>query len=135
MHANVGHLVSLDFFIFYNSHIQWLATGRWFSPDTPVSSTNKTDHHDITEILLKVALSNIKQPNHQHEIVYISCRLYISVIYCVISSSTFFNIGVWNFTVPVCVHVCWNWTPKIIKNSSILPPMNNMNNYLSPQII
>jgi hypothetical protein len=33
---------------------QWLATGRWFSPGTPVSSTNKTDHHDITEILLKV---------------------------------------------------------------------------------
>jgi hypothetical protein len=32
---------------------QWLATGRWFSPDIPVSSTNKTDLHDITEILLK----------------------------------------------------------------------------------
>ena len=26
---------------------------------TPVSSTNKTDRHDITEILLKVALSTI----------------------------------------------------------------------------
>ena len=26
---------------------QWLAAGWWFSPDTPVSSTNKTDHHDI----------------------------------------------------------------------------------------
>jgi len=26
---------------------------------TPVSSTNKTDHHDITEILLKVALNTI----------------------------------------------------------------------------
>ena len=38
---------------------QWLATGRWFSP---VSSTNKTDRHDITEILLKVALNTI---NHQ----------------------------------------------------------------------
>ena len=25
----------------------------------PVSSTNKTDHHDITEILLKVALNSI----------------------------------------------------------------------------
>jgi len=25
----------------------------------PVSSTNKTDHHDITEILLKVALNTI----------------------------------------------------------------------------
>jgi hypothetical protein len=38
---------------------QWLTTGRWFSPDPPVSSTNKTDHHDITEILLKAALNII----------------------------------------------------------------------------
>jgi hypothetical protein len=28
-----------------------------------VSSTNKTDRHDITEILLKVALNTIKQTN------------------------------------------------------------------------
>ena len=33
--------------------------GSWFPPVTPVSSTNKTDLHDITEILLKVALSII----------------------------------------------------------------------------
>ena len=38
-----------------------LATGRWFSPSPPVSFTNKTDRHDITEILLKVALNTIKQ--------------------------------------------------------------------------
>jgi hypothetical protein len=41
-------------------------TGRWFSPGTPVSSTNKTDCHDITEILLIVALNTINllsQPN------------------------------------------------------------------------
>jgi hypothetical protein len=38
---------------------QWLGTGLWFSPETPVSSTNKTDCHDITEILLKVALNTI----------------------------------------------------------------------------
>ena len=38
---------------------QWLAAGRWFSLGTPVSSTNKTDRHDITEILLKVALNTI----------------------------------------------------------------------------
>ena len=25
-------------------------TGQWFSLGTPVSSTNKTDHHNITEI-------------------------------------------------------------------------------------
>jgi hypothetical protein len=31
-----------------------------------VSSTNKTDRHDITEILLKVALSTIKQTNNIH---------------------------------------------------------------------
>jgi hypothetical protein len=36
-----------------------------FSPGPPVSSTNKTDCHDITEILLKVALNTIKQTNKQ----------------------------------------------------------------------
>jgi hypothetical protein len=29
---------------------QWLVTGRWFSLGTPVSSTNKTDCHDTTEV-------------------------------------------------------------------------------------
>jgi hypothetical protein len=29
----------------------------------PVFSTNNTDHHDITEILLKVAKNTIKQTN------------------------------------------------------------------------
>ena len=38
---------------------QGLVTGGWFSPGTPVSSTNKTDRHDITEIVLKMALSTI----------------------------------------------------------------------------
>ena len=32
---------------------QWFAAGRWFSPCTPVSTINKTDHHHITEIFLK----------------------------------------------------------------------------------
>ena len=38
---------------------QWLVAGRWFSQRTPVSSTNKTDLHNITEILLKVVLNTI----------------------------------------------------------------------------
>ena len=38
---------------------QWFTAGRWFSSGTSVSSTNKTDFHDITEILLKVALHTI----------------------------------------------------------------------------
>ena len=38
---------------------QLLVAVLWFTPGTPVSSTNKTDRHDITEILLKVALNTI----------------------------------------------------------------------------
>jgi hypothetical protein len=37
-------------------------TGQWFSPGILVSSSNKTDCHNITEILLKVA-SNTINPN------------------------------------------------------------------------
>ena len=33
----------------------------WFSQDIPVSSINKTVCHDITEILLKVALNSINK--------------------------------------------------------------------------
>jgi hypothetical protein len=35
--------------------------GQWFSPGTPISSTNKTDRNDITEILLKVMLNTTNQ--------------------------------------------------------------------------
>jgi hypothetical protein len=38
---------------------QWLATDLWFSSGTLASSTNKSDIHDITEIVLKVALNTI----------------------------------------------------------------------------
>jgi hypothetical protein len=38
-------------------------TCPWLSP---VYSTNKTDRHDITEILLKVALNTIKQTKKQN---------------------------------------------------------------------
>jgi hypothetical protein len=35
------------------------AAGRLSSPDTPVSSINKSDHHDLTEMFLKLALKSI----------------------------------------------------------------------------
>jgi hypothetical protein len=40
---------------------QWLAAGRLFSPDSPVSSINKNDRHDIIVIWLKVALNTKNQ--------------------------------------------------------------------------
>jgi hypothetical protein len=45
----------------YRQHLWAELIIRWFSLGTPVSSTNKTDRHDVTEILLKVALSTINQ--------------------------------------------------------------------------
>jgi hypothetical protein len=39
---------------------QWLATSLWFSQGSPVFSTNKTDRHNITIIVLKVAFNTIK---------------------------------------------------------------------------
>ena len=51
---------------------QWFATGQWFSPGTPVSFTNKTDRHDITEILLKVVLNTI---NHSKIKCWMKCNI------------------------------------------------------------
>jgi hypothetical protein len=36
----------------------------WFSPGTLVSFTNKTDSHDIAEILLKTALNTMTLKHH-----------------------------------------------------------------------
>ena len=38
---------------------QWRSVGRWYSPGSSVSSTNKSECHDIAEILLKVILNTI----------------------------------------------------------------------------
>jgi hypothetical protein len=40
----------------FEINYQW-----WFSPGTPASSATKTGHHDIAEILLKVALNTKNQ--------------------------------------------------------------------------
>ena len=47
----------------------------WFSPRTLVSSTNKTDPHDIADILLKVALKTIKK--QQQKPIYITSENFI----------------------------------------------------------
>jgi hypothetical protein len=52
--------------------------GRWFSLGTSVSSANKTECHDITEILLKVVLN--KQTNW---IFWYFCKLFYGHIFCI----------------------------------------------------
>jgi len=42
-----------------------LAHGRWFSPDTPASSTTKPGRHDTAEILLKEGLNTKNQNRNQ----------------------------------------------------------------------
>ena len=58
---------------------QRLAAGRWFAPGIPVSSTNKTDQYDITEILLKVALSTINHTK-QNVVIYMYIHKIIKII-------------------------------------------------------
>jgi hypothetical protein len=55
--VEIGSIVSEKVFLNDESTVD--KAGQWFSPGTPVSSTNKTDLHDIAEILLKVALNTI----------------------------------------------------------------------------
>jgi len=38
---------------------QWFAIGRWFSPGTPVSSTNKTDHRDMYMCLGGISFASV----------------------------------------------------------------------------
>ena len=51
-----------------------LRQGRWFPPRSPVSSTEKTDHHDMTEILMKVGLNTI---NYNHNLCEILLSFFI----------------------------------------------------------
>ena len=67
---------------------QLLAHGRWFSPGTPASSTTKTGHHDIAEILLKVALKHQKRKKIKSESQNIN-YLFLWSLYTDLMSSLF----------------------------------------------
>jgi hypothetical protein len=77
---------------------QSLATGRWFSPDTPVSSGNKTDRHDITEILLN--WSGVKH----HNPINVLKRIVTYLFWEIIESH---NIVLKISPSSCCWHRCW----------------------------
>ena len=60
-------LLSIDL---YKSIEIW----QWFCPDTPVSSTNKTDRHDITEIFVECGVKhhNPNTTNKNKSVEYIN---------------------------------------------------------------
>jgi hypothetical protein len=99
---------------------QRLATGRWFSSGTPVSSCNKTDLHDITEILLKVALNTINLPKaskltENHKNIFFQ---YHNLIYKVVSEKKIFlNFSQSEYITGSGSHVEFSIS---IKNSSLV---------------
>ena len=52
-----GEVYSIQHYVI--KFVSNLAAGQCFSPGMPVSSTNKTDRHNIAEILLKVVLNTL----------------------------------------------------------------------------
>ena len=87
------HHVSREFECFHTTLCddvwQLLVTGWWFSPDTIVCSTNKTDSHDITEILLKVALNTIPPPIFASKDLHVSVSFDKTLHWCNAGPSTF----------------------------------------------
>jgi hypothetical protein len=86
---------------------QWLSTGRWFSLGPPVSSTNKTDRHDITEILLKVASKTNKRNNNlPWQFPFASFSFTTSVVICTdcINPYDHGHDGPWDY---VCLMPLW----------------------------
>jgi hypothetical protein len=90
---------------------QWFATGRWFSSYSPVSSINKTDRHNMTEILL-----NTIKPNQANQNILIHFTCYWSVfissvikyIGCITNKYESIlwidrNVEEWD---TICYHIC-----------------------------
>ena len=90
--------------VYFTQHYvicQWLVTGWWFSPVTLVSSTNKSHRHDITEILLKVALKPHKP------------LFPVFVVKCFTSSMSFVSLSLF----PVFVVKCFTFSMSFLSLS------------------
>ena len=75
---------------------QWLTAELWVSLGALVSSINKTDRHDITEILLKVALNNITITLIHYINLGLTCQTLHEIIVLVL---------IWSFCVFLLRHV------------------------------
>ena len=83
--------------------------GRWFSPCSPVSSTNKTDCNDMTEILLKGALYTIT--THPTPFYFICFQIY---------DQPFLVQGHFCFDLIISKQVLFNYTCLIFVKDNLL---------------
>jgi hypothetical protein len=107
-----------------------LAKGRWFSPGTPVSFTDKTDRHDITEILFKVALNTttprsarvtVTAMRKRCTLVYPTCILVNWLIFGV--NATFSNIS------------AISWWPALVVEEARVPGENHWPSTINWQVL
>ena len=83
---------------------QWLVAGRWLTPGTPLFFTNKTVRHDITEILLKVAIT--RNPlGESWENVYVLCGTVTRNI-----TTMLFEMGIWLWIRDTLIYRMNEWT-------------------------
>ena len=100
---------------------QWLATGQWFSTDPPVSSTNKTDCHDISGILggyfggvfckKKNVFFNSSHHMHRTRQTYYKCKWQLLLFMCSAHSNFFLKSIVIVITTLFQVEYYWRQAP------------------------
>ena len=86
--------------LFCDKVCQWVASGQWFSPGILVTSANKTDHYDITEILLKVVKHHNPNPMYAfnpfgYKIVHNQLKKVLLVIYFCLFCLIVANRNMW----------------------------------------
>ena len=88
--SNPSEVYSMQYYVV--KLVSDIATGQWFSPGNPLSSTYKTDRHDMAEILFKVALNTISISPYilriqivQNYSSYSVCDVFSFRLYCLIT--------------------------------------------------
>ena len=107
------------FHCIYKSHIIYII--RWnILKHTLISSTNKTDSHNITEILLKVALNIINQTILKHTFYFFWCFLKVSKIIIILFLNWFYCCSYTVRMPTTCCGTRWWYDSLYVRNLSLI---------------